>query len=47
MDSCQCVGYGISALVLLGLSVVFLGINVYLARRRPLRGLEAPLTSVL
>ena len=43
MDSCQCVGYGISSVVLLSLCLLFFGCNLYLARARPQRALEAEL----
>jgi hypothetical protein len=47
VEACQCVGYGISAAVLLGLSVLFLGCNVLIAIRqnanRPPRPLETQL----
>lgn len=47
VDTCHCVGYGISAVVLLSLSLIFMGCNVCIAivqnNRRPQRPLETQL----
>jgi hypothetical protein len=47
VETCQCVGYGISAVVLLGLAVLFLGCNLFIAMRQNTHRQPRPLETQL
>ena len=47
VDSCHCVGYGISAVVLLSLSLLFLGCNIFITIMQNTRRSPRPLETQL